>query len=97
MEQWKRLEIFTRQQIVLLRQNSDEINTSELLKNLIPEIKAVLEEAGEKENTSWPMEECLRRLRDLTEAYASQDIFFLADVLEYEILDLICYIEENSK
>lgn len=97
MEEWKKIECSVKNQVVLLRQNKDGIDTWELVSKLVREIKLFLDDAFDAENSSGTLEECVRRLQDLTEAYSSGDIIFLADVLEYEILDMIVWVEENGK
>ena len=97
MEEWKKIECYIRNQIVLLRQNKDEIDSGKLVSKLVREIKLFLDDAFVADNSSGTLEECVRRLQDLKEAYSSGDIIFLADVLEYEILDMIVWIEDNCK
>lgn len=94
MEEWKKIESYTKDQIILLRQNKDEINSSELVSKLVKEVKHFLDDTLVTEKNSGDLEECVRRLQDLLEAYSSGDIIFLADVLEYEILDMIVWIEK---
>ena len=94
MEEWKRLESNIRDQIIWLRQNKDDIDSGELVSNLVRAIKIFLDEWCILDDNDENLEECVRRLQDLKEAYSSGDIIFLADVLEYEILDMIFWIEE---
>lgn len=94
MEEWKKQESNIRKQIILLRQNKDEIDSRELVSNLIRDVKLFLDNYFIAENDNDILEECVRRLQDLMGAYSSGDIIFLADILEYEILDIIVWIEK---
>lgn len=97
MIEWKEIETLIRQKTVLLRQNKDEAEPSELVQIIVTQVKSILEDVIETGIDNWPVEESIRRLRDLEDAYTSGDIVYLADVLEYEMLDLIYYMEENYK
>lgn len=97
MENWKHLEIETKEVIEELRQNQDERNSSEYIKRLLTTVMETLKQELANQNETIPMEMCLGRIQDLKEAYASGDIIFLADVLEYEILDMLYYLHENTK
>lgn len=97
MDEWKKIECYIRTKIILLRQNKDNIDVSELVSKLVRDIKLFLDESFVTENNSGILEECVQRLQDLKEAYSSEDIIFLADVMEYEILDMIVWIEDNCK
>lgn len=94
MEEWKKLESIIRDQIILLRQNKDETDSGELVSNLVRTVKIFLDKWCILDDNNENLEECVRRLQDIKEAYFSGDIIFLADVLEYEILDMIVWIEE---
>ena len=96
MEKWQEMKYCINQQIILLRQNKDETNKDELIGKLSNNVKEFLGDTID-ENNSATIEECLRRLHDLLDAYSSRDIVFLADVLEYEILDMIEWIEDNYR
>lgn len=97
MEEWKKLESNIRDQIILLRQNKDEIDSREIVSNLVKDVKFFFDKSFIEKDDSGTLEECVRRLQDLMGAYSSGDIIFLADVLEYEILDMIVWIEDNCK
>ena len=94
MEEWKKLGSDIRYHIILLRQNKDEIDSGEFVSNLVRTVKIFLDKLCILDDNDENLEECVRRLQDLKEAYSSGDIIFLADVLEYEILDMIVWIEE---
>lgn len=97
MIEWKEIETLIRKKTVLLRQNKEEAEPFELVQIIVALLKSVLDDVIESGADNWPVEESIRRLRDLEKAYVCGDIVYLADVLEYEMLDLIYYMEENYK
>ena len=96
MQKWNKIIDETEQLIVMLRQNKDEADPLNIVKVLSTETKKFIENALEKENTQILTGELIHRLQKLREAYTGGDIILLADILEYEILDMIYYMEENS-
>lgn len=96
MKEWNRLEENIQQQVVMLRQNKDDIDSAELVRKIVSSIQLFLECVEDVEEIHWLMEECMRRLQNLIDAFSSEDIVFLADVLEFEILDFIRYIVDRE-
>lgn len=96
MKEWNRIEEDIQQQVVMLRQNKDDIDSAELVRKIVSSIQIFLDCVEDAEENRWLMEECMRRLQDLADAFSSEDIVFLADVLEFEILDFIRYIVDRE-
>ena len=96
MKGWNRLEENIQQQVVMLRQNRDDIDSAELVRKIVSSIQLFLDCVEDVEENRWLLEECMRRLQDLVDAFSSEDIVFFADVLEFEILDMIRYIVDRE-
>lgn len=80
-------ELLIKDTVLQLRQNNVSNETNNNLKVIISEMSNLVspwEQLNEAD-----INEVICQIKDLLDAYQSGDIIYLADVLEYEILNLI--------
>jgi len=80
-------ELLIKDIVIQLRQNNITNDTEISLKEIIGGMNHLVSQLQGKNGID--MNQVVCRIRDLLDAYQSGDIIYLADVLEYEILDLI--------
>lgn len=89
MIRWKEIQSNIENQIDLLRKNQEDNDIGRIISQLVESTKLFLNGSIDNNN----VKECINRLHNLINAYSSGDIILLADVLEYEILDMVIWIE----
>lgn len=84
------------QTVRLLRQNQGEAM------QVVPKLLSVIASRmgaffSETNLETWQQEAILQRLENLNNAYSNGDIIWLADVLQYEIIDCIGFVIEKTQ
>lgn len=75
--------------VLQLRQNNIDENTDRNMKNIFENInKLLLKKENSKDLENPVLEDLVKVVRNLLEAYKIGDVVFIADVLEYELLEL---------
>lgn len=78
-----------REMVLQLRQNNIDENTDRNMKNIFENInKLLLKKENSKDLENPVLEDLVKVVRNLLEAYKIGDVVFIADVLEYELLEL---------
>lgn len=82
--------------VIELRQNQREAIqiVPQILSKIASEMGAFFSEANVE---TWQQETILQRLENLNDAYCNGDIIWLADVLQYEIIDCISFVIEKTQ
>ena len=79
--------ILIKDTVIQLRQNNVSNETNNNLKVIISEMSNLVSQWEQLNEAD--INEVICQIKDLLDAYQSGDIIYLADVLEYEILNLI--------
>lgn len=78
-----------REMVLQLRQNNIDENTDRNMKNIFENInKLLLKKENSKDLENPVLEDLVKVVRNLLEAYKIGDVVLIADVLEYELLEL---------
>lgn len=80
-------ELLIKDTVLQLRQNNVSNETNNNLKVIISEMSNLVSQWEQLNEAD--INEVICQIKDLLDAYQSGDIIYLADVLEYEILNLI--------
>ncbi len=80
-------ELLIKDTVLQLRQNNVSNETNNNLKVIISEMSNLVSRWEQLNEAD--INEVICQIKDLLDAYQSGDIIYLADVLEYEILNLI--------
>lgn len=80
-------ELLIKDTVIQLRQNNVSNETNNNLKVIISEMSNLVSQWEQLNEAD--INEVICQIKDLLDAYQSGDIIYLADVLEYEILNLI--------
>ena len=80
-------ELLIKDTVLQLRQNNVSNETNNSLKVIISEMSNLVSQWEQLNEAD--INEVICQIKDLLDAYQSGDIIYLADVLEYEILNLI--------
>lgn len=80
-------ELLIKDTVLQLRQNNVSNETNNNLKVIISEMSNLISRWEQLNEAD--INEVICQIKDLLDAYQSGDIIYLADVLEYEILNLI--------
>lgn len=88
-------ELLIKDTVLQLRQNNVSNETNNNLKVIISEMSNLVSRWEQLNEAD--INEVICQIKDLLDAYQSGDIIYLADVLEYEILNLIDDGKQNRK
>lgn len=95
----KKLIEMTEEVILALRQNREDVlnQVNRLMKPLLCRLSELVQCLEQQENAEEVNQIILARLQNLNMAYSRMDIVLLADVLQYEIVELLHFSMEIAE